>query len=380
MTASMLKQIMPALPLAKAEAYLPFLLAGMAEFGINNELRAAAYLAQLAEESNQLTHWVEDLNYSPQRLTEVWHNRFPTLAAAAPFAHNPQKLAEKVYGNRRDLGNSSPGDGWLFRGRMPMQATGRAMYALLSKYLGVNLLANPDSCLKPEIAFRASACIFARIKNCNPLADGLIQSPNNFTLITKRINGGTTGLSSRYAFYLRARKTLPDNLRVDGEEITFVNLPPGAKQRKNSSSTESPVLAETNAADPKGALQDNSVDGSNQEGTDNVSIPDSAPGSSDDASGSQTTTTSQTILQKFQRVGNKVQTVTEKITSVQNNVAPISNSSWFMTLTVKGGGWLLLAFGFAKDNWLELVVALCLIALAVFLYNSAKNRADARVK
>jgi putative chitinase len=209
----MLRQIMPNLSADKASAYLPYILAGMAEFEIDNELRAAAYLSQLAHESSQLAHWVENLNYSPSRLCQVWASRFPTLAAAQPFAHNPEALANKVYNGR--MGNRvGTADGWKFRGRMPMQATGRDMYELLSEILGVDLVSNPDLCLKPEIAFRASAAIFAKIKNCNSLSDDLVKYPNNFTIITKRINGGANGLAERLEFYKRARRVLPDNLQI----------------------------------------------------------------------------------------------------------------------------------------------------------------------
>jgi putative chitinase len=220
LTVQMLRQIMPRLSAEKAREYLPFLIAGMEEFKINNELRIAAYLSQLAHESNQLTRWVENLNYSAGRLTEVWSNRFPTLASAQPFAKNPQALANRVYNGR--MGNrSGSDDGWKYRGRMPMQATGRDMYELLSDLLGIDLLTNPDLCLKPEIAFRASAAIFARVKNCNQLADGLIHHPANFKIITKRINGGYNGLEDRLEYYRRARRVLPDNIQISGDEIVF---------------------------------------------------------------------------------------------------------------------------------------------------------------
>lgn len=221
LTAAMLTQIMPKLSQTKATEYLPHLLAGMAEFGINNELRIAAYLSQLAQESTQLTHWVENLNYSAARLCQVWPRRFPTIAEAALYAHNPEGLANKVYGGRRDLGNTQPGDGWRFRGRMPMQATGRGMYVTIGELLGIDLTSKPDISLQPEIAFRASACIFARIKNCNALADGLIQNPNNLVLITKLINGGKHGLAERLEYYRRARRVLPDNIRIRGEDVVF---------------------------------------------------------------------------------------------------------------------------------------------------------------
>lgn len=89
----------------------------------------------------------------------------------------------------------------------------------------------------------------------------------------------------------------------------------------------------------------------------------------------ETTTTKETILQKVQRVGDQVQTITEKTTDIQNTVAPISKSSWFITIATKIGGWALLAYAFVKDNWLELVIAFALIALAVWYFSKAKDRA-----
>lgn len=49
------------------------------------------------------------------------------------------------------LGNTIAGDGYRFRGRGPVQLTGRRNYAVASKKLGVDLLSNPDLALQPGI-------------------------------------------------------------------------------------------------------------------------------------------------------------------------------------------------------------------------------------
>ncbi|WP_457578970.1 hypothetical protein [Ensifer adhaerens] len=107
----------------------------------------AAILAEAHHETGgQFQPVSENLNYSAKRLTEVWPNRFPTIAAAAPYANNPQRLANKVYGGR--LGNVDPGDGWLFRGRGLAQITGRENYARFG-IAGV-----PDDAGKMPVAIR----------------------------------------------------------------------------------------------------------------------------------------------------------------------------------------------------------------------------------
>lgn len=107
----------------------------------------AAILAEAHHETGgQFQPVSENLNYSAKRLTEVWPSRFPTLAAAAPYANNPQKLANKVYGGR--LGNVDPSDGWLFRGRGLAQITGRENYARFG-IAGV-----PDDAGKMPVAVR----------------------------------------------------------------------------------------------------------------------------------------------------------------------------------------------------------------------------------
>lgn len=52
----------------------------------------------------------------------------------------------------RQLGNTVPGDGVKFAGRGYVQLTGRANYAKAGTKIGVDLIANPDLAMQPDIA------------------------------------------------------------------------------------------------------------------------------------------------------------------------------------------------------------------------------------
>ncbi|MBV9247503.1 MAG: protease, partial [Methylobacteriaceae bacterium] len=93
-------------------------------YGLATLLRVRHFLAQVAEETGGLRVLEEDLDYSAMRLMQVWPARFPTLATAEPYAHNPRRLADRVYGGR--MGNTGPDDGWKYRGRGLLQTTGKA--------------------------------------------------------------------------------------------------------------------------------------------------------------------------------------------------------------------------------------------------------------
>ena len=177
-------------------ALAPALEAARLEFGIDTPARLAQFLGQIHHESGGLTRLEEGLSYSAVRLTEVWPGRFPNLAAAEPFARNPEALANHVYGGR--LGNTQPGDGWRFRGRGLIQTTGRENYGKAATATGLDLLTNPDLLKTPVGAARA-ACAYWRDHHLNALADvGAVAA------ITKAINGGLIGLSERVAQVARA--------------------------------------------------------------------------------------------------------------------------------------------------------------------------------
>jgi putative chitinase len=113
------------------------------EFGITTDLRLAHFLAQCALESTGFTATVENLNYRADRLMQVFPKYFRGVDTAA-YAHNPAKIANRVYANRMGNGDEASGDGFKFRGRGYIQLTGKNNYTSFSKFVGEDCVASPD--------------------------------------------------------------------------------------------------------------------------------------------------------------------------------------------------------------------------------------------
>ena len=161
------------------------------KYGIDTPKRQAAFIGQAQHESNNFKNLEEGLNYSANRLMAVWPSRFPSLDVANQYANNPEKLANKVYGGRADLGNTEDGDGFKFHGRGIFQLTGRANYTVCEEALGQPFTNKPSLLIEPEWACM-SAGWFWNKKGLNVLAD-----QEDWQIMTKRINGGTVGLDDR---------------------------------------------------------------------------------------------------------------------------------------------------------------------------------------
>ena len=145
----------------------------------------------------------ENLNYSTTtRLMQVWPKRFPNAAMAQPFVNTPELLGNFVYANRLGNGPSSSSDGYRFRGRGIVQLTGRSNYTDASKELGVDLVEDPGLLAEPKVA-AMSAAWFWSTRGLNALADDSTSDDDleDFTEITRRINGGTVGLQARLALF-----------------------------------------------------------------------------------------------------------------------------------------------------------------------------------
>ena len=127
---------------------------------LENSLRLIHFLAQLAHESGNF-HYMEE------------------IASGA------------AYEGRKDLGNTQTGDGKRFKGRGPIQLTGRANYRRYGQQLCIDFENNPEIVAIPSVGLLV-ACKFWSDNDLNVVADR-----DDVTTITRRINGGLNGFEDR---------------------------------------------------------------------------------------------------------------------------------------------------------------------------------------
>jgi putative chitinase len=166
----------------------------MEKFGVNTPLRLAHFLAQCGHESGGFRLTQENLNYSAKGLMGIFKKYFPTQALADVYARKPEKIANKVYGNRMGNGPETSGEGYKFRGRGYIQLTGKQNYTAFDLAVEDDILTNPD--LVSTKHALSSAAWFWKKNGLNLIAD-TGSSTEVVTKITKRVNGGTIGLADR---------------------------------------------------------------------------------------------------------------------------------------------------------------------------------------
>lgn len=191
-TPEQLKAALPRCP--RPDAWARALDDAIEFFGVDD---VSMLLAQIAHESADLTRTTENLNYSPERLVQVWPSRFPTAAKASRFARNPEALANEVYGGR--MGNIADGDGWRFRGRGPMQLTGRHNYQRFADAIDDDApVKSPHLVAEPTLGALSAAWYFATH----------VPAGADIETATRRINGGLHGLADRQRRYEQITQAL----------------------------------------------------------------------------------------------------------------------------------------------------------------------------
>ena len=166
----------------------------MEKFQINTPLRLAHFLAQCGHESGGFRLTKENLNYSAKGLMGIFKKYFPTEALAKQYERKPEKITNKVYGNRMGNGAEATGDGAKFCGRGYIQLTGKDNYTAFGKSINEDIAANP-TVVAEKYALLSAAWFFNKNK-LHTMADGGATDAV-VTSITKRVNGGTIGLPDR---------------------------------------------------------------------------------------------------------------------------------------------------------------------------------------
>lgn len=177
------------LPSKVYESLLPVVI----DFKIDSINRLAHFISQCSHESGNFTKVEENLNYSKEALLKVFPRYF-TPNLAEDYARKPRFIANRVYADRLGNGSEMSGDGWTYRGRGYIQLTGKQNYINFDKECLDNIVSNPDlvATKYPLI----SAAWFWKTNGLNDLADRGSDS-EVISRITKKINGGSIGLSDR---------------------------------------------------------------------------------------------------------------------------------------------------------------------------------------
>lgn len=165
------------------------------KYGLSSALVVAHAMAQFSEECGQGLEMIENMNYSAQRLLQVFPTHFtPTMAER--WAHNPEVIGEIAYGGR--MGNAPPPstDGYVFRGAGLSQVTGRDGFAKLQVFLkqhgaDFDITANPELIIDPAHTLECGVADWI-VCGCLPYAqqDDIIRE-------TRALNGGLNGLAER---------------------------------------------------------------------------------------------------------------------------------------------------------------------------------------
>lgn len=206
MDAARLADLMGNMPGVDYAALLPGFLAACETAQINSPRRMSMWCAQLGHESGGL-RWMEEI------------------------------ADGTAYEWRADLGNTQPGDGRRYKGRGPIQLTGRSNYRAFTKWAnnGIDFEAEPWRLSEPHWGFQAAAHYWTVARpRLNEYADN-----GDLEAATRAINGGLNGLDDRRERYRRALRILEggsilekvlDYPRSQVTQETYYNCGPASSQ------------------------------------------------------------------------------------------------------------------------------------------------------
>jgi putative chitinase len=197
-----LKQIMPQATDQKVLQFQEEFNKHLPDFNITTPMRLAAFLAEGASDSSELTALTDNLNYTTARLLQIWPDKFRSFKEAQQYSNNPQKLGNYMYANKMGNGNQLSGDGYRYRGRGFFKITGFENYNKMKQAIGVDFVTYPDLITAPRYAV-LTACIIWNELNLNSFAD-----EGNIKTLFKKINILNTNLQEKISYYNKAKIVL----------------------------------------------------------------------------------------------------------------------------------------------------------------------------
>lgn len=215
----MLSVLVPGIERRDCSLLLRYLNQYMQAYEINTPLRVCHFLAQVAHES-KFQPRAENLNYSPQRMREIYgcrggpsqyddargecrqgrrSERNGLWSNPDYYAHNPEHLGNLVYANRMGNGPESGGNGYKYRGRGLIQLTGKDNYTAFTTDHNQRFPSNQKDFLEEpdlisidlEVAVE-SACFYWLHYRVNTAADR-----DDIEAVTTIINSGLNGIAER---------------------------------------------------------------------------------------------------------------------------------------------------------------------------------------
>ena len=237
-----LRRLWPQAPAALVDDVAARSAAVFAKHGLTSALRVAHFMAQISHESGGGTITQESLDYThAERIAAVWPTRF-TAESAQACVRNPKALADKVYDGRMGNGPAPSDDGFNYRGRGLLQITGRDSYRQIGGLCGLPLEDKPELAYSPLYTLEVAATEFVEL-GCLPFCDA-----DNLNAVTRRVNGGYTGLAERKAWLARWKAVMSSFSTSNEDEKTDTPIPvpePEPAESKHSDQINGNVKPET---------------------------------------------------------------------------------------------------------------------------------------
>lgn len=173
----------------------------------------AEFLGTVYYESNYLNNIVENLNYASDALLKKFSRKRISYEQAMRYGRSQtqsakqQTIANCIYGGqwgKDNLGNTKDGDGWLFRGRGPIQLTGRENWGKFGKYIGrPDVGENPELIMgHPDLICFTAGFFWAKFKKTN-------ECGSDMRAVTKIVTGASdTAIKTRIAYRDRIKQLL----------------------------------------------------------------------------------------------------------------------------------------------------------------------------